>query len=255
MPTHNKDKLKILIHSMKPGTVMLASWLKELGISGDLQKYYRKSGWIESVGRGAFKKTGDHINWQGAVYALQEQSKLKVHVGALTALSLYGLSHYIRLSEEKIYLFMPGKGRLPEWFIRYDWGNPVHLYQTTFLPGTEGINSYSETNFSLKISSPERAILECLYLAPDTIDLVECFHLMEGLVNLRPGLLQKLMQNCRSVKVKRLFLYLAEKVNHQWFRFIDLSVIDLGKGNRRLAKESVYISKYQISIPRELAEL
>lgn len=240
---------------MKPGTVVLASWLKELGISGDLQKHYRKSGWIETVGRGAFKKTGDNINWLGAVYALQAQSKLKVHVGAITALALQGFSHYIRLSEEKIFLFMPGKGHLPEWFLRYNWGNPVQLYKATFLPGNTGIDDYDETNFSIKISSPERAVFECLYLAPGTIDLVECFHLMEGLVNLRPGLLQELLQNCRSVKVKRLFLYLAEKVNHQWFQFIDLSVIDLGKGNRRLTERSVYISKYQISIPKELAEL
>jgi len=240
---------------MKPGTIMLASRLKELGISGDLQKHYRKSGWIESIGRGAFKRTGDHVNWLGAVSALQNQAKLKVHVGAITALILQGFSHYIRLKDEKIFLFIPGKGRLPAWFLSCEWGNPVSLYQTTFLPGNTGVEVYNEAGFSVIISSPERAVLECLYLAPYTIDLIECFHLMEGLVNLRPGLLQELLQNCHSVKVKRLFLYLAEKVNHQWFRFIDLSVVDLGKGNRRLTEGSVYIAKYQISIPKELAEL
>jgi len=67
----------------------------------------------------------------------------------------------------------------------------------------------------IEVSSPERSIMECLYLAPERMDLVECYQIMKGLVNLRPGLAQELLERCRSVKVKRLFLFMAEKTGHQ----------------------------------------
>ncbi len=37
---------------------------------------------------------------------------------------------------------------------------------------------------------------------------------MEGLTTLRPRLIQSLLEQCRSVKVKRLFTVLAEACNH-----------------------------------------
>ena len=78
---------------------------------------------------------------------------------------------------------------------------------------------------------------------------------MEGLTNLRPKLVQKLLQECNSIKVKRLFLYLSEKANHTWLQFIDPSFVDIGNGNRRITEGGTYISKYQITIPDELAIL
>lgn len=255
MTTQNETKLKTLLNNMKPETVGLASWLEELGISRDLQKHYRNSGWLESMGRGAFKRPGEKVKWQGGLHALQYQAKLSVHVGAITALSIKGFSHYFRLGEETIYLFSPPKNNLPKWFVNFNWENPVNHLRTSFLPTDIGIIEHEEKNFFIKISSPERAILECLYLAPKTLDLTECYHLIEGLVNLKPKLLQKLLQTCNSVKVKRLFLYMAEKANHQWLKFIDLKLINMGNGNRRITKGGVYVSKYQITIPKELIEM
>ncbi len=255
MTTYNETKLMTLLNSIKPGTIVLASWLEKIGISRNLQKHYIKSGWLESVGRGAFKRPGDHIQWQGGLYSIQHQSNVNVHAGALTALALRGLNHYFRLEEENIFLFTSRKIGLPKWFLNHNWENQIRQNQTTFLPTSLGIEEHEEKNFSIQISSPERAMLECLYLAPDTLDLVECFHLMEGLVNLRPQLVQQLLQQCNSIKVKRLFLYLSEKTNHSWLQFVDPHLIDIGNGNRSLSKGGTYVSKYQITIPNELAVL
>ena len=41
---------------------------------------------------------------------------------------------------------------------------------------------------------------------------------------------QKLLEMCRFVKVKRLFMYMAEKHRHPWVEKLDLSRIDFGKG-------------------------
>ena len=76
---------------------------------------------------------------------------------------------------------------------------------------------------------------------------------MEGLNNLRPDLVQNLLENCSSIKVKRLFLYLAEKASHGWVQHIKLDKIDLGSGKRSIVKNGVYNSKYKITVPTELA--
>ena len=255
MTTQNETKLKTLLNNLKPGTVSLAPWLEELGISRNLQNHYLHSGWLEPIGRGAYKKPGEKVQWQGGIFAMQNQANLKVHVGAITALSLQGFGHYMRFNQETVYLFSPYKENLPKWFKDYEWESTVFHQQTSFLPENFGIVEHEERNIHIKISSSERAIFESLYLSPKKLDLIECFHLMEGLVNLQPRLVQELLNHCNSVRVKRLFLYLAEKANHQWLKFINMSTLNLGSGNRRITEGGTYVSKYQITIPKELAEL
>ena len=85
--------------------------------------------------------------------------------------------------------------------------------------------------------------------------MVECYHLMEGLLNLRPTEVQTLLEHCNSVKVKRLFLYMADKAGHAWLKYIDKTKINLGSGDRSLIKDGIYIKNYGIVVPKELADL
>lgn len=232
---------------------MLASWLSEHGYSPDLQKRYRKSHWLESIGTGAMTRAGDKVDAYGALYALQNQAGLSAHPGGRTALSLLGKAHYLELSSVKAVWFGGKKETLPVWFKNYDWDVKVDYYQTSFLPSTLGLEDLEIKNFSIKVSSPARAMMECLYLAPEKQEFLECLELMEGLNNLRPKVVQELLEQCSSVKVKRLFLYCADKAGHEWFNHLNLEKIDLGSGKRSLVKNGVYVSKYQITVPKELA--
>ena len=253
--THNEQKITTFLNRHKPGTVCLPQWLESLGISRDLQKRYRLSGWLEPVGRGAFKRPTDEVQWQGGLYTLQTQAALLVHAGAITALTLQGLAHYLRLGATRVFLFSPPKTPLPPWFRTYHWGVTVQHIQTSILPDSLGLIEHEEKTFAIRISSAERAMLESLYLAPDELDLVECFQMMEGLANLRPKIVQELLQACTSVKANRLFLYMAEKAGHQWFGLIDTKKINLGEGHRRLADDGVYVGKYKLTVPKALAVL
>ncbi len=255
MTTLNDTYLKTLFKILQPGCVVTADWLESHGISRNLLKYYLKSGWLESVGRSAYKKPGDKVEWQGALNSIQNQTQIKVHVGGLSALSLQGYSHYYRLSNESLHLFTPLQTKLPKWFISYNWGMELQHHLSSFLPPEKGLKEQNVNQVSINISSPERAIMECLFLAPQKMDLVECYYLFEGLVNLKPKLINELLAKCKSVKVKRLFLYMAEKSGHQWFQFLKTNQIDIGKGNRMFAKNGVHVSKYLISIPKELVDL
>jgi hypothetical protein len=143
------------------------------------------------------------------------------------------------------------KEKLPLWFNKKDWRVRIDYYSTSFLPADMGLTDLEQNGFSVKISGPARAIFECLYLAPKHQELFECYELMEGMNNLRPRSVQELLENCSSVKVKRLFLYLAEKWQHDWLEYVDLSNVDLGSGTRSLVKNGVYIDKYNITVPKE----
>lgn len=255
MAKDNDAKLKKLLAAHLPGTAYVAVWLEGRGISRDLQAYYRTSGWLETVGRGAFKRPNEQVTWQGGLYALQAQSGLAIHAGALTALALQGFAHYVRFGAETVFLFSPPKTNLPAWYRNRDWGQKVSYFSTSVLPLRLGLTDYQAGAFSIKISAPERAMLECLHLAPDTVDLVECYQVMEGLTTLRPKLLQPLLEQCSSVKVKRLFLYMAEKAGHDWFKRLDTKKVDLGAGDRAITKGGVYVSRYGLTLPEELVKL
>lgn len=73
--------------------------------------------------------------------------------------------------------------------------------------------------------------------------------LMHGLSTLRPEVVQALLQACRSIKVKRLFLWAAEAAQHHWLELLNLNTIDLGKGKRQLYKGGRLDTKYQITVP------
>ena len=63
-----------------------------------------------------------------------------------------------------------------------------------------------------------------------------------------------MLEQCRSVKVNRLFLYMAEKAGHNWFQYLDLKKVNLGKGKRSIVKNGVYENKYKITVPKELGK-
>ncbi len=99
------------------------------------------------------------------------------------------------------------------------------------------------------MSSAERAIMEQIQLAGTNDDIDHVLQLMEGLTTLRPGVVQYLLENCRSIKVKRVFLWSAEKTGHEWFQRLELSRIKLGNGKRQIYKGGRFNRKYGITVP------
>ena len=252
MSINNSTKINKLLRSWPIGTVFLSSHLSLAhGVSGQLLERYKKSNWLESIGSGAAIRSGDKVNYLGALYALQVQAGLSIHVGGRTALSLLGRGQYINFSQGRSVLIGGEKEKLPAWFKKRNWETKIDFYSTSFLPSNIGLIDLSQGSFLIKISNPARAMLECLYLTPKHQEFFECYELMEGLYNLDPKSVQELLENCSSIKVKRLFLYLAEKCQHPWLEFLTRSKINLGSGIRSLVKNGVYVAKYQITVPEE----
>ncbi len=251
MTSENRSKINQILQSWPAGTVAVQSWLERQGVYQQLAYAYEKSHWLKRIGRGAYIRQGDQVDWAGGIYALQQHMCLKIHVGAKSALELRGLAHYIAAgSGGYLYLFGRRGEKIPSWFKAHNWQRRI-AYNTSTLFNNHnlGLTKQSMDRYEITISGPERAILELLHLVPKKQSFDESFLLMGGLATMRPKLLQQLLEDCKSIKVKRLFLYLAEQCNHQWFKEINVSKINLGKGKRLIVRGGHLDSKYLITVP------
>jgi len=98
-------------------------------------------------------------------------------------------------------------------------------------------------------------VLELLDGLPEHESFEQADKLVEGLANLSPQRVQKLLAACRSVKVKRLFLFFADRHHHAWAKRVRKENIDLGNGKRMLVKGGKLDPTYQITVPEDLVGL
>ena len=247
MSLPNEINLKYLIEKTPHNVVLTSKWLQQIGFSRQLLLRYKNSNWLKKLTNGAFVKIGDEQDLNGAIYALQEQLGSSVHIGGLTALNEQcGIVHNIPFSRKQQLYGYRGE-KLPKWFNTL-YKDSIELNLTTFLPKDLALVEQNNGDFKIKVSSLERSVLEMLYLVPEKVTLNEAYQLIESLTAVKPKEFQKLLEECTSVKVKRLFLYMVETIGHSWFKRLDIAKINLGKGVREITKGGKHNKKYNIII-------
>ena len=250
MTIDNRTKINKLINNWPGGAIYTTEYLINSGYSYQLLDFYKSKKWLERIGQGAYKRFGDKVQWQGAINALQKQLGLTIHPGGKTALELTGFAHFLADKMVNFYLFGHRGEKLPRWYLNYNWDVQTHYTANQLFRNDTGLKSYRYREFEILISSPERAILEMLYHFPEYHTFDECFHVMENLTGLQPKLCQNLLEQCNTIKVKRMFLFLAEHAEHSWLDSINTSKLDLGNGKRVLVDGGVYVDKYKITVPK-----
>ena len=254
MTDENRSKLNYILKSWPSRAICLSRWLKENGISQPLTFTYLKSGWLEKIGSGAFKRAGENVEWPSGLQAIQSQAKLSIHLGGKSALQFQGYAHYLPLGDSyPIYLYGYRNIKLPAWFKNYKWKNKIVYTQTNLFDPSlnEGLTIVDINGINVKSSMAERAIMEVIYLVPNRETYDEALQLMGSLSAIRPKIVQLLLESCNSIKVKRAFMVMAERNNYPWLKEIDLTKIDFGKGKREFIKHGYLDPKYHITIPKE----
>ena len=254
MTSEKRNKLNQLFQVWTQNTVATSIWLESQGVYQQLVSAYEKSGWVKRIGQGAFMRVGDKVQWMGALHTLQKQVGLAVYVAERSAIEMTGRSHFLPLGEKRaITLWGKRTENLPAWFKNFDWKVSIDYKTSTLFP--EDINlGFTEKEFgefSIKVSSPERAIIELLSLVPQKTSFEEAKLLMEGAATFRVSLVQKLLEKCSSVKAKRLFLFLAEATRQPWFERLSPKNIDLGVGKRQIVLSGSLDPKYNITVPHD----
>ena len=165
----------------------------------------------------------------------------------------------IKRYRESGWLAMLSKGvmyrtqRIPEWIRTDVFDRVIKTFSTDTFPEPQ-VTTIVKDGVDLPVSTPEQAFLECLLLAPQQYSYMDLYYIMEQLTTLRPDMVQRLLETTKSLKVKRMFLYMAEKAGHYWYDTLDTSKMELGTSKLQLATTGAYISKYKITVPKELNE-
>lgn len=111
---------------------------------------------------------------------------------------------------------------------------------------------WGQWDWPLTLSTPERAVLEMLDGLPAHESFAQADKMIEGLATLSPRRLQKLLLDCKSIKVKRLFFFFADPHNHPWRKHLDKDAVDLGTGKRMLVRGGRLDPTYLITVPELL---
>lgn len=248
------SKIKFLQRQAQETPILLSAWMEQNGVTRSHLANMTHRSWLTRMASGVYHFQGYKPTLYAILHSYHKLLGADLALGASTSLYLRGYSHYAYMGGIPVFLYSPSLQRIPKWISHYDWGFSLTTFSTNIFSGSSiGVEIIEAEGYSVLASSIERAFLECLHLSPKHYSLMDLYYIMEMLTTLRPKHIQELLELCSSVKVKRLFLFMAEKAGFPWFNALDLSKIDLGSGVRTFEKEGVYNPKYQIIIPRELS--
>jgi len=253
MNIETRTKLNQLLQYWQTGGLFFSSWLIKNGYSDQLMQQYRKSGWFSLLSKGVMYRIGDKLSSFAVLLSYNSQLDKKFYVGAHSALELSGFNHYVPMGKPVLVVGHPKEDKVPNWMIKADFDYEMKFFSTKIFKSPQ-LTTFNKGDYQVLASVPEQAFLECLLLAPSQYAYMDLFYIMEQLTTFRSEVIQELLENTDNIKIKRLFLYMAQKAGHEWFDRLDRSKIQLGAGKRQLADKGVYLPEYMITIPKELYE-
>ncbi len=235
MGLQKNEKLNSLLERLPEGVAAPSHWLADQGYSRQLVRKYVQGNWLQGLGRGVYARPQGAVTWEGVVLGMQRLAGLQFHVGGVSALNRQGFVHYLPLGgESSIHLW--GCDKVPAWVRAVSLPESLYFHTARLFAddaASVGINKVSSSvrDWTLRVSGPERAVMEVLSVVDATdASFTHAAELFAGLTSLRPGVINTLLAACTSIKVKRLFLFLADRHDYPWFNKIEWRQLDLGSG-------------------------
>lgn len=260
------EKLKMLLEAVPAGFLVDSAWLDRHGIGRRSVYSYVKRGWLERITRGVLRRPAPNasksntLDWTTCLLSMQRIMNYDLHIGGTTALSQQGYNHYLRLgSHAPVWVYGDD---IPNWLTKLPLNAPITTRNPSlFADPSLGLtkSDADATNalpwdWKLRMSAPERAIMEAMDELPDH----ESFHnldmVFESLVTLRPKTLSDLLHSCKKIKVKRLFFVFADRHDHPWRKRLDPEDYGLGSGDRALVKGGKIHPRYRIMVPEDFVK-
>lgn len=248
------SKLNWLVNQALPGSLVLQPWLTQHQIGYSLSQRYVASGWLKKIRSGVYyRPSSDEMisfDWKNVLSALTVQLNLSIHIAGLTSLTHQGLSHYLQLDQQHVWLGIKNKQKLPKWF--YDFSelkwefSPNHKLELL----DKDLTEIQIEGTTFKISRPELAAYEVVDAIGKVTSFEHAAELFQGLTNLSPRRVQSLLERSSSVQTNRVFLFLSNYYDHQWVRKLDETNINLGKGKRQVVSGGHYDDQYKITVPK-----
>lgn len=254
MGLQKDEKLNSLLERLPEGVAAPSHWLADQGYSRQLVRKYVQGNWLQALGRGVYARPQGAVTWEGVVLGMQRLAGLQFHVGGVSALNRQGFVHYLPLGgESSIHLW--GRDKVPAWVRAVSLPESLCFHTARLFEddaASVGINEVSSSvrDWTLRVSGPERAVMEVLSVVDATdASFTHAAELFAGLTSLRPGVINTLLAACASIKVKRLFLFLADRHDYPWFNKVEWRQLDLGSGKRVITKGGILDKQFMITVP------
>ncbi len=215
MATINRHKLNALYTELPSGAPLTSDALKALGISADLAVHYVRSGWLTRLARGVYCRKGDTLLLNPTLRLLERQVA-GLHVGGKSALSWYGIRHYVS-QKSALHLYGWAAARLPGWFVERF---PAEYHRKRLFDERPeklmNVTPFEKQVDAPLVSAPERAFLELLSEVGVRQPLQEARDVAESAYTLRADVIEKLLKRCTSVKTVRLCLRFGRELSLPW---------------------------------------
>lgn len=248
-------KVNKILMNWNNGDVHGLEWLGHYGVDRKLAYKYCKGGYLEKVANGVYVKANETPHPYAIVRYLQQELSSRLHVSGKSALELHGHVHYLSMGKKnRVFLTSYESRRFPKWLKDYVGHFEVSFKKSSLLKSEKYLTEHETSGFKILISSRELAIIELIENFDLSNSLETVANYMESLTTLRSYVLQEVLEECQSLKVKRVFLYVSEKLNLPYFKRLDLNKIDLGSGKRVVVKGGSLDKKYQITVDRTSEE-
>lgn len=266
MPSGSK-LLERLPHLIPPQHLVTRRWLLSQGVTSHTADNWVKRGRLVVLRPGVYANPGSPLSWDSVVRSLQRMGSDLV-VGGITSLELQGRSHFEPLAHE-YHVNLYGRDSLPRWINGVGLDARFRRHGTTWLQA-DGSPAVSDDSYGLRypfavfldegaglgrlrVSTVERAFFEVLSGVPKKTSFEHAELLLDGLPDLLPRRLNALLDRTRSVKVKRLFFWLARRQQHRWLKYVPEDNIDFGRGKRHLAQGGRLNKEYLITVPKDMS--
>lgn len=247
-------KLNWLVNHVPLGALVLQPWLSKHEISYSLAQKYAQNGWLHKLGSGVYYRPDGNSDrtpgWPEAVYALQQQLEMPVHLAGLSSLAEQGLAHYLQFRTTDVWLGITAQQKAPQWLTRFTELQWLYCRNSK-------MSGFQEKDFSivtvngqqLRASCAELAAYEMVDAIGKHISFEHAAELFQGLVQLSPRKVQSILSRSQAVATNRIFLFLGHYYQHSWVNLLSESEINLGVGKRQVVVGGHLDPGYQITVP------
>lgn len=226
-------KFANVLNELKRGELITSNDLfLRFGISPQLAALYVKNTLLVRLAHGVYCLPSDEIALTEAVNFLKKENP-SIHLASQSALAMAGITQNIAFSNRRAILWGDALHRPPEWMkkrfeIRYSSAEIFSFSDQELDKRTRPVCE------GLPCSIVERATLELLYETGTYQSFELTNNLFDLLPRLRLNVMVKLLQSCKSLKVKRLFAYFAgrSRLIENVEAFFNENNISLGQGKR-----------------------
>jgi len=245
---------KDLARSLPEGLLVSRDWLYTHGFTRPNVDSYLRSGKLQAVTRGVYRRPGPPLKWEHVVYSLRVLG-YSVHVGGRSALEMQGFAHYLNMAAWKtVDLF--GVRHLPTQFLEMGDSIDLVVHGTSLFASLPDqaltTKPFGHWDWQIDYATPELALLEYLSEIEDESGFMVADKFFESATSLRPDLVTKLLEACMQVKAKRLFMWFATRHQQPWLKLVSLDGVDLGRGKRMIVRGGALDNQFQITVPKEM---